>query len=67
MVWGANDPSFVAPGGSFRQDLPKAEVHLLGAGHFALEEKLGEIASLILEFGQARKMNFYGRDRSSIG
>ena len=31
-------------------DLPDAEIHLLDAGHFALEEKNDEIARLILDF-----------------
>jgi hypothetical protein len=35
---------------SFKRDLPEAEVHLLDAGHFALDEKNDEIASLILQF-----------------
>jgi pimeloyl-ACP methyl ester carboxylesterase len=30
--------------------LPDAEIHLLDAGHFALDEKNDEIASLILAF-----------------
>jgi pimeloyl-ACP methyl ester carboxylesterase len=51
VVWGRNDPSFIAPGGeAFKRDLPDAEIHLLDAGHFALDEKNDEIASLILEF-----------------
>jgi pimeloyl-ACP methyl ester carboxylesterase len=51
VVWGRNDPSFIAPGGeAFRRDLPDAEIHLLDAGHFALDEKNDEIAGLILEF-----------------
>ena len=51
VVWGANDPSFVAAGGAaFRRDLPGAEIHLLDAGHFALDEKADEIAALILAF-----------------
>ena len=51
VVWGANDPSFIAAGGSaFKQDVPGAEVHLLDAGHFALDEKTDEIAGLILDF-----------------
>ncbi|MGC1560876.1 MAG: alpha/beta fold hydrolase [Bradyrhizobium sp.] len=51
VVWGRNDPSFVAAGGeAFKRDLPDAEVHLLDAGHFALDEKNDEIASLILKF-----------------
>jgi pimeloyl-ACP methyl ester carboxylesterase len=35
---------------AFRRDLPDAEIHLLDAGHFALDEKNDEIASLILTF-----------------
>jgi pimeloyl-ACP methyl ester carboxylesterase len=51
VVWGANDPSFVAPGAeAFKRDLPDAEIHLLDAGHFALDEKNDEIARLMLEF-----------------
>jgi pimeloyl-ACP methyl ester carboxylesterase len=51
VVWGRNDPSFIAPGAeAYRRDLPNAEIHLLDAGHFALDEKNDEIASLILDF-----------------
>ena len=51
VVWGRNDPSFIAPGAeAFERDLPDAEIHLLDAGHFALDEKNDEIASLILAF-----------------
>ena len=51
VAWGANDPSFIAAGATaFRADLPDAEIHLLDAGHFALDEKTDEIARLILNF-----------------
>jgi pimeloyl-ACP methyl ester carboxylesterase len=51
VVWGEHDPSFIAPGAeAFRQDIPDAEIHLLDAGHFALDEKTDEIADLILQF-----------------
>lgn len=51
VLWGRNDPSFIAPGGeAFKRDLPDAEIHLLDAGHFALDEKNDEIANFILEF-----------------
>jgi pimeloyl-ACP methyl ester carboxylesterase len=51
VVWGRNDPSFVAAGGeAYKRDLPEAEIHLLDAGHFALDEKNDQIASLMLEF-----------------
>ena len=51
VVWGANDPSFTAPGAeAFKRDVADAEIHLLDAGHFALDEKTDEIARLILDF-----------------
>jgi pimeloyl-ACP methyl ester carboxylesterase len=51
VAWGANDPSFIGAGGSaYRRDLPNAEIHLLDAGHFALDEKTDGIAALILNF-----------------
>jgi pimeloyl-ACP methyl ester carboxylesterase len=51
VVWGANDPSFVAAGGrAYQRDLPDAEIHLLDAGHFALDEKTDDIAALMLDF-----------------
>jgi pimeloyl-ACP methyl ester carboxylesterase len=51
VVWGRNDPSFIAPGAeAYKRDLPDAELHLLDAGHFALDEKNDEIARLILGF-----------------
>ena len=51
VAWGKNDPSFIAPGAeAFRRDLPHADIHLLDAGHFALDEKTDEIANLILQF-----------------
>jgi pimeloyl-ACP methyl ester carboxylesterase len=51
VAWGRNDPSFISPGAeAFKRDLPQAEIHLLDAGHFALDERNDEIAHLILEF-----------------
>ncbi|MFT4255301.1 MAG: alpha/beta hydrolase [Caulobacter sp.] len=50
-VWGANDPFFLPAGAlAFRRDLPKAEVHFLDAGHFALETHGREIADYIRDF-----------------
>ncbi|HKY62493.1 MAG TPA: alpha/beta hydrolase [bacterium] len=54
IVWGKNDPAFIAAGAeAYRRDLPKAQIHLLDAGHFAVEEKAVEIAQLILRFMQS--------------
>ncbi len=51
IVWGAHDPSFIAAGAqAFKRDLPRAELHLLDAGHFALDEQTDEIARLVLGF-----------------
>ena len=48
IVWGKNDPFFTVEGAqAFLRDLPQAELHLLDAGHFALEEKSDLIASHI--------------------
>jgi pimeloyl-ACP methyl ester carboxylesterase len=51
IVWGANDTIFPADGAHpFKRDLPEAELHLLDTGHFALEDKLDEMAPLIHDF-----------------
>jgi pimeloyl-ACP methyl ester carboxylesterase len=51
VVWGRYDGSFISPGAeAYKRDVPDAEIHLLDAGHFALDEKVDEIAALMLEF-----------------
>ncbi|ANW19917.1 alpha/beta fold hydrolase [Streptomyces clavuligerus] len=50
-VWGRNDGIFGPAGAeAFARDLPDAEIHLLDAGHFALESHGEEIAALVREF-----------------
>jgi pimeloyl-ACP methyl ester carboxylesterase len=50
-VWGKGDPIFIPAGAeAYQQDLPKAEIHLLDAGHFALETQLGTITAYIRDF-----------------
>lgn len=50
-VWGKNDPSFIPAGAlAFQRDLPKAEIHLVNSGHFALETHAAQIGRLCLEF-----------------
>ena len=50
-VWGRNDAHFLARGAeAYRRDLPDAEIHMLDAGHFALETRAAEIAELMREF-----------------
>ena len=51
VVWGRYDPSFqVAEAEAYRRDVPSAEIHLLDAGHFALDDKPDEIAVLVRAF-----------------
>lgn len=51
VVWGKNDAIFLAEGAMpYRRDLPKAEIHLLDTGHFALETHGQENAYLIRHF-----------------
>ncbi|MBB3138367.1 pimeloyl-ACP methyl ester carboxylesterase [Rhizobium pisi] len=51
IVWGKNDKIFPVEGAHpYLRDLPNAEVHILDTGHFALEDKLDEMAPLIHDF-----------------
>ena len=51
IMWGKNDPFFTAAGArAYQRDLPNAELHLLDAGHFALETEGPEIAAHIRRF-----------------
>jgi pimeloyl-ACP methyl ester carboxylesterase len=51
VLWGKHDLSF-DPGEPerYRKDVRKAEVHVLDAGHFAMDTKADEIAGLIRDF-----------------
>lgn len=56
ITWGKNDKIFPAAGAHpYLRDLPKAELHLLDTGHFALEEDSATIAALMRDF-LARKL-----------
>jgi pimeloyl-ACP methyl ester carboxylesterase len=51
-IWGKYDPAFIPPGAeAYRNDVPDTTVHLLEAGHFALETATDEIAAAIRTFG----------------
>ncbi|MEU4709727.1 alpha/beta hydrolase [Nocardia salmonicida] len=51
IAWGSHDEIFGADGArAYLRDLPDAELHLLDAGHFALETHGPEIAALIRDF-----------------
>jgi pimeloyl-ACP methyl ester carboxylesterase len=56
-AWGKHDQSFTPAGAeAFKRDLPKAEVVLLDAGHFAGETENDEIAELTLKFLAKQKL-----------
>jgi pimeloyl-ACP methyl ester carboxylesterase len=51
VVWGRYDPSFeTAEAEAYKRELPNAEVHVIDAGHFALDERADDIAALIRDF-----------------
>jgi pimeloyl-ACP methyl ester carboxylesterase len=51
VAWGRGDEIFGPAGAeAFGRDLPEAEIHLLDAGHFALETHTEEIATLVRDF-----------------
>jgi len=53
IVWGKNDKIFPPAGAQpYLRDLPKAELHLLDTGHFALEEDSARVAQLMRAFLQ---------------
>ena len=55
VVWGKNDPLFTVAGAmAFGRDVPDAEIHLLNASHFALDEEVVAIAALMHRFLSAR-------------
>jgi len=51
ITWGTNDVFFpVAGAKAYLRDLPKAELHLIETGHFALEDNCSFIAEQIKKF-----------------
>ena len=56
VMWGRYDLSFTLAGAeAYRKDVPGAEVHILDAGHFALDEQAPEVIRLTDAFMQKRK------------
>jgi pimeloyl-ACP methyl ester carboxylesterase len=57
VVWGRYDPSFTVAGAhAYAQDVPKAQVHVLDAGHFALDRAAPEIIALVEQFMSGNAM-----------
>ena len=53
VLWGNHDPSFDSGEPErYRRDVPRAEIHVLDAGHFALDTKADLMAALVGEFMQ---------------
>jgi pimeloyl-ACP methyl ester carboxylesterase len=56
VIWGKYDLSFdLSEPEAYRRDVSNAEVHVLDAGHFALDTKADEIAALVDQFIKAQK------------
>ena len=55
VLWGKHDLSFDSGEPErYRKDVPNAEVHVLDAGHFALDTKADEIAEIVRKFMSAK-------------
>ena len=51
VMWGKYDPSFErSEAEAYRRDVPNAQVHILDAGHFALDTAAHEIGALVRGF-----------------
>jgi len=51
VIWGKHDPSFdISEPEAYRRDVADAQVHVLDAGHFALDTAADEIAALVSGF-----------------
>jgi pimeloyl-ACP methyl ester carboxylesterase len=56
VLWGKHDLSFDSGEPErYHRDVPNATVHVLDAGHFALDTKADEIAALVREFMRTHK------------
>jgi pimeloyl-ACP methyl ester carboxylesterase len=51
VTWGRYDPSFMVAGAhAYARDVPRAEIHILEAGHFPLDEAADDVAELMDRF-----------------
>ncbi len=51
MIWGKHDLSFdISEPEAYHRDVPKAEVHVHDAGHFALDTAADQVAALKGDF-----------------
>lgn len=60
VIWGRHDLAFTVSGATaFQRDLPDAAIHILEAGHFAMDTQLDQVALLTRGFLD----RLYGRNR----
>jgi pimeloyl-ACP methyl ester carboxylesterase len=62
VIWGQYESSFdPSEPESYRRDVPKAEVHIVDGGHFALDTAADEIAALVQGFVSSSREGFPAR------
>ena len=62
VIWGKYDPSFdLGHPERYRRDVPSAQVHVLDAGHFALDTAADEIAALVRGFVGSSRLGLPAR------
>jgi pimeloyl-ACP methyl ester carboxylesterase len=62
VIWGKHDLSFdLGEPERYRKDVPNARVHILAAGHFALDTAADEIAALVRGFVDSSRRGFPAR------
>ena len=60
VLWGKYDQSFeLTEPEAYRRDVPAAEVHILEAGHFALDTAADEIAAIVQDFLSRSAMSIW--------
>jgi pimeloyl-ACP methyl ester carboxylesterase len=58
VIWGSRDGFFTVPGATaYLHEAPKAEIHILDAGHFATLEVPDLIASLVADFARRNDLH----------
>ena len=68
ILWGQNDIFFTPEGGeAYLRDLPDAEIIRLDTGHFAVEDRLAEIAEAIVRFHAQRVAPATMLDSAAVG
>ena len=56
VLWGKYDLSFeLTEPEAYRRDVPQAQVHVLDAGHFALDAAANEFAELVRRFMSSKQ------------